>query len=176
MPAGERVLCREVRLHHRDELRQARAFALRDAEGFQAVLFAIERLGVKLEGRVGTPSEYKTELRKLSTESPLARPAASGARRFGKLFEGVRQGRNDVMHQGAFARHLTQSSVDLALILEDALMSKSARVEDFMVRSPERAFSWQPLAEIRRTMLLNSFSYLPVKIEDEWKLTAFDLL
>lgn len=51
MSAGK--LTREAAIYFRDALRDARAGALRDAEGYSAILFAIERFGQYLhpEGR-----------------------------------------------------------------------------------------------------------------------------
>jgi hypothetical protein len=48
-------------------------------------------------------------------------------------------------------------------------MSELHQVSDFMVRNPVCAFMWQPLSFIRQTMLVNSFSYLPVPVEKEGK-------
>ena len=39
---------RKVALHFRDEFREARAAALKDAEGYQQILFVLERLGAYL--------------------------------------------------------------------------------------------------------------------------------
>jgi CBS domain-containing protein len=91
---------------------------------------------------------------------------------FSDLFETVREGRNDAMHQGVFARNLTNHSVQLALILEDALMSGLSRVSDFMVREPVCAHESQPVSFARQQMLANSFSYLPIKIGENWHLIS----
>ena len=42
---------------------------------------------------------------------------------FSRLYDLVQDARNDALHQGAFARHLTIHAIGLALILEDALRS-----------------------------------------------------
>jgi hypothetical protein len=91
---------------------------------------------------------------------------------FYNLYEVVRAGRNDAMHQGVFARHLTNHAVELALIFEDALMSSLNVVADFMVREPVCAQQLQPLSFARQQMLANSFSYLPVFIGNKWKLLS----
>jgi len=61
-------------------------------------------------------------------------------------------------------------------VLEEAIMSDYDRVGDFMVRNPVRAYSWQPLGLIRQIMLANSFSYLPVSVDDggttAWRLIS----
>ncbi|CAN5833042.1 hypothetical protein BH24GEM1_BH24GEM1_27080 [soil metagenome] len=45
-------------------------------------------------------------------------------------------------------------------------MSQSKTVADSMVRDPTCAELWQPLSIVRQQMLANSFSYLPVQLED----------
>ena len=86
--------------------------------------------------------------------------------KFSAIYELVRDARNDALHQGAFARHLTNSVIHLALILEDALMSNASTVGEFMVREPICASFWQPLSFIRQQMLKNSYSYLPLMQEN----------
>jgi hypothetical protein len=78
------------------------------------------------------------------------------------------------MHEGAFARHLTSRSIDLALLIEDGLVAKMDRIGDFMVNGPVSASAWQPLSFVRHVMLANSFSYLPVWIETApgWRLIS----
>jgi hypothetical protein len=89
----------------------------------------------------------------------------------------VRQGRNDALHHGAFARHLTARAIELSIILEDALMTGSEKVGDYIVRDPICAYLWQPISFIRQQMLAHSFSYLPAYVEAEstWQLVS-DLL
>jgi hypothetical protein len=95
---------------------------------------------------------------------------------FDLKYQIVREGRNAALHEGALARHLTVNAVELSLVLEETLMSNLYRVGDFMVRSPVCAYLWQPLSLIRQTMLVNSFSYLPVPTgegeETTWKLVS----
>ena len=89
---------------------------------------------------------------------------------FSLLYGIVKNGRNDALHIGAFARHLTTHAIELALILEDALrmienpdMEKANFISDYMVREPVCAELWHPVSFVRQRMLTNSFSYLPVK-------------
>lgn len=44
------------------------------------------------------------------------------------LYDLVEQGRNEALHQGAFARHLAEHAIELALALEDALANGDRRV------------------------------------------------
>lgn len=135
------------------------------------LLFAMERLGSFLLGRVGTLVDYKIPLSELALRSALARDVPDGYADWHSNFEGlyelVRVNRNDALHQGAFARHLAVHAAELCLVLEDGLMQGATAVRDFMVVNPVCARSWEPVSSIRRTMLLNSFSYLPVDLQEE---------
>ena len=93
---------------------------------------------------------------------------------FPQQYDLVREARNDRMHEGAVARHATSHVIELALMLEDALMNSCNKdsdftVSDFMVRNPVCASMWQPLSFIRQTMLTSSFSCLPVNTRTEEK-------
>src|SRR5262249_10076879 len=145
-----RTLDPDTRRYLRDELRDARAAALADAEGFSAVLVAIERVGAVSTGQVQALSTYKQSLRDLASVSPLAvqlpvdHPTFHTD--FDVLYDLVRTGRNDGVHQGAYARALADHAVQLALILEDALMANAGKVKDFMVRDVAVARPSQPLS------------------------------
>ena len=158
-----------INRYFRDELRNARASALRDAEGFQEILFTLERLGITLYGEVGDLGKYGKEIQTIANNSPLASEIPNLLREshlpFDDLYELVKDARNDALHQGAAARHLTGHAIQLAIILEDALMSDTLKVSDYMVRDPICAFTWQPISLARQHMLANSFSYLPILIE-----------
>ena len=166
----------ESRCYFLAELRDSRAHAFKDAEGFEEILFTVERLGAFLLGRQEALGRYKCKLKKLAKKSPLFELSRFRCGpNFPRLYQLVQFGRNDAMHQGASARHLAINAAMLALVLEDALMSEGREVQDFMVRGPICAEMWQPLALIRQQMLLNSFSYLPVKkdnSEHKWYLVA----
>jgi CBS domain-containing protein len=129
-------------------------------------LFTLERFGVCLTGEIQTLHKYETAIRNVALESPLAEYVPTHHRSyhlaFSELYELVRDARNDALHQGAFARHLTNNATQLALIIEDALMSNLNTAADYMVREPVCASFWQPLSFIRQKMLVNSFTYLPV--------------
>ena len=176
---GDMPLCFDepsVALHYRDELREARLKALRDAEAFEEIVFVLERMGVHLTGKTGDLGKYKKAITQCALKSPLAKDIPEACKDWHTPFEGlyklVREGRNDALHQGAFARHLTAWAIELATILEDALMNeatgnKPARVKDFMIRNPICAYMWQPMSSIRQIMLANSFSYLPAAVGEQ---------
>jgi len=157
-----------ARSYFRDELREARYAAFRDAEGFQAIVFAIERLGSALAGRAGALRDYQDILADLAQRSSLAEQLPEAHPEwhapFSSLYRLVRQGRNDALHQGAYARRLADHAVQLSLILEDALMEGENLVRDFMVRDVVCAVPWQPISAARQLMLASSFSFLPIHV------------
>jgi hypothetical protein len=155
---------------------------LGDAEAFDGIIHVVERLGSYLskerrgdKGEHGTLSKYTDELSALAAHSGMAVETPDRFRNlltpFGTLYEFVTVARNDALHQGAFARHLTKHAIELGIILEDALSNHmDLVVMDFMVRNPVRnpvyAEPWQPVGFIRQQMLANSYSYLPVFGDD----------
>lgn len=174
-------LSTEAARYFRDRIREARAAALKDAEAFLGIVVAIEGLGRFLEGRrVGEFGNVRGQIAKLVDGSPLARATEATDRRihtpFAAAYDLVRQGRNSALHEGAYARHLTAKSVELALVVEDALTMKLNHIGDFMVQGVLTASPWQPLSFVRQTMLSNSFSYLPVWMKvagrDGWWLVS----
>lgn len=162
----------------RDDFRKAREAAQQDAEDFEQVAFALEKLGAYLCGtRHNGLGRYRTAIAALACNSPLASPTPE-ARPFHTPFDGlfmlVTECRNSAMHEGVFARNLTQHAIQIALVIEDALTqiitmknTDTHKISDFMIRNPICAEMWQPLSFIRQSMLANSFSYLPIWREDE---------
>ena len=51
-------------------------------------------------------------------------------------------------------------------------MTKIQRVEDIMVRNPVVAETWHMVANARRELLANSFSFLPILYDGKWQLIA----
>jgi CBS domain-containing protein len=159
------------------EFKLARATALRDAEAFDQLLFAIERFGSYITRTNDGLADLKRAISQVASQSvffedaPRKWPGVHA--HFDSLYESVRIGRNDALHQGSVARHLAQNAQELAMVLEDALMSNARTAADVMVRAPICAETWQPLSSIRRTMLLNSFSFLPYqKAMSDWRLIS----
>lgn len=173
----EPTLAWEERLHYRDRLRAARYCALADAEGFGEICFAIEALGLRLQGEEASMGQYAEQIRPLAYASTVLSslsdrfPGLFG--RFDALYETVRLARNDAMHTGVYARHATAAAVELCIGLEEALMVEQkiprAVVADYMVKSPVSVEAWQPVAHARQLMLTHSFSFLPVFLGG-WKL------
>lgn len=170
----------EVARFFRDQFRNARAVALLDAEGFQEIIFVLERFGAYLIGKIKSLDHYKKDIERVARSSPLADDIPNQYNawhpRFSTVYELVREARNDALHQGAFARHLTNNAIQLALVMEDALMSNANTVSEFMVREPICALRWQPMSFIRQQMLKNSFTYLPLSSnsngQSSWQLVS----
>jgi len=152
-------LTHDAAMYFRDQLREARALALRDAEAFDELLFTVERLGSALTNTTNTlgHSTYQKAIAKIAQRSSLADEIPGQWREcyipFQVLYESVRDARNDALHQGALARHLTIHATQLAIVLEDALVQDSTTVGDYMVQNPVRAALWQPVGFIRQAML-----------------------
>jgi hypothetical protein len=161
---------KDQRLYFRDVFRNARAAALRDAEGFPQILFAIERLGSYLKGERAGLKAYEPFIANLVSESPLAEDVASPQRglhtEFQKLYNLVRDGRNTALHEGSFARQLTQHAVELAIVIEHGLTNGMSLIGDFVVHNPVCANTWHPISFARQTLLENSFSYLPIEVSE----------
>lgn len=158
----------DAKIYFRDQLREARALALRDSEAFEPLVFCVESLGTALTQKIGTlgDNDYRTKITELGEHSGLARVIPDLWQEyhmhFSSLYESVRIARNDALHQGAFARYLTMHAVRLALVLEDAMMDNLPTVGDYMVQNPTCADLWQPVSFVRQSMLASSFSYLPL--------------
>ena len=154
--------------------------AFRDAEGFQEILFALERFGTTCTHKYGTLHVYQDKITKFAARSPLAEVVPLKHRGYHKsaktLYKRVEKARNDALHQGAVARTLTADATELALILEDALMIDSEKVADYMVRQPVCAYDWQPISFLRQQMLSNQFSYLPLLSKREGTLGTWQLI
>ena len=173
-------LSREEQLFYRDKLRAARYAALADAEGFIEVCFAVEALGLRLSGQQSTLGGcYADKIHaladSLSQRDLLAAEQPGCFTRFDALYFSLKKARNDVMHSGAYARHATGVAIELCIHLEEALMSGGqipTKASDYMVRDVVLVKKWQPIAHARQLMLTHSFSFLPVFLNNEWKLIS----
>lgn len=171
--------------YFREELREAKAAALRDAEAFDGIVHVVERIGYVVAGKEKGLHKYKDDVKSVAEKSALCEEVPKKRRSwhtpFSELYDLVRVARNDAFHQGAVARNLTKHALQLSLILEDALVTaankdEEYKVSDYMVREPVCAYLWQPVSFIRQQMLLNDFSYLPVNLgtdsHPQWKLVS----
>lgn len=111
----------DAAIYFRNQFRDARARALQDAEAYQEVLFAIERFGSALSGEIGALGYYGKWVIPMAKTSSLAEDIPRAHRDwhtpFPALYEVVKDARNDALHQGASARHLTAHAIQLILEL-----------------------------------------------------------
>ena len=168
-----KFLDRRESTYYRDQLRESRYHALANAEGFEAICFALEGLGRRLAGEQLSLGTYRDFIRWYEQYSPhfTQQMLAEFSHLFGSftaLFEAVLQARNDAMHSGVYARHAAARAVELCLALEEALMNaptdKSRKrrpdhrktVADYMVKSAVGIETGQPVALARQLMLTHS--------------------
>ena len=83
------------------------------------------------------------------------------------LYAKVREARNDVAHTGTEAALAGERSSAMTTVLMEALSVAAERDDgqtmcDAMVSNPICAHNWQTLADLRRTMLVNNYSALPI--------------
>lgn len=171
------ALDESVRITFRDQLRAARASALRNSEGFREIFFCLERLAAYLNVPEDGLLKACDKTEQLARNSPLAVSIPEEFRElhptFRALYQRVVHSRNRAAHEGAFARNLTRHAVELTLILEDALQRGMMEVQHFMVRDPVVANDWEPISFVRQKMLLNAFSFLPAEVtKGEWSLVS----
>jgi CBS domain-containing protein len=150
-------------------LRSARAIVYRDSESFNEAAAVLEHVGQMLRGLVlNGLNDYKDAICNLGRQAP-----AVNSERVEFLFDTVRKARNDSVHTGDFIRHHSIRLVELLLMLEEGLAMSGKSAGDLMVQNPTTAELWHNVASVRRAMLTNSFSYLPIQDRNGvWKLLS----
>lgn len=158
--------------------RNARALVLRDAEAFHEASTALEHIGQVICGKVRSGlGAYEADLIHLGFDQGMVTK-----NELSRLFEVIRTARNSAVHDGAWARHVSVKLIEFLLILEEGMearmksqkskkeprQSPNLLVEDIMVRFPVVAETWQMVVHVRREMLTNSFSNLPILWKDCW--------
>jgi CBS domain-containing protein len=158
MSAAPTTLTMSQRVDFLGRLRGARALVLRDSESFREASTVLEHIGQVIGGTIGNGlKDHETAIVGLAAGAGQEDEAAVR-----RLFNVVREARNKAVHDGAYARHLNSRLVDLLLMLEEAIMTNMNRVEDLMVRTPVSAEPWHLVSHVRKLMLTNSFSWIPV--------------
>lgn len=154
----------------RRDLRTAVTNYATDHSTLAQLLQAIERVAKYACGQpCGGFKEARRPLRKLVKSNAPYMFETTGlvGWRWPALYEAVRTGRNDTMHSGTAAALTGTRAVTLALVLMEALMNHRADTEktvgQLMVSNPVCAESWQTLADVRRTMLTNDYTALPLR-------------
>ena len=111
--AGHEVIAPATAIHFRGELRRARERALSDGEGYQPILFAVERLGRQLWPNKNGLWKFACCFQGLVEEHhPLAGEGADDHElAFAQRYDIVREARNDAMHIGTANRRESSRSV-----------------------------------------------------------------
>ncbi len=111
--AVHEVIAPATAIHFRGELRRARERALSDGEGYQPILFAVERLGRQLWPTRNTLGGFACCFRDLVKQHhPLAGEGADDHElAFAQRYDIVREARNDAMHIGTANRRESSRSV-----------------------------------------------------------------
>jgi len=172
------MLTNSQKIYFRDIFREARYKALIDAEDFDSLFHAIETFGAFLSTNLkhNSLSYYKEYIEDFVRESPfynsLTKEFPAYHSSFSFLYEEVRKFRNGSAHQGVHARNKIRYAIELCLIIESKLNQMDEQVSNYMVRSPLTASDWEPLSHVRKEMLIHSYSYIPIFINDNWQLIS----
>ena len=137
----------------------------------EALLHEIERIAKYVSGNpdiaLGPAKEAMTGLVRRHEPARLADTGLPGVD-WDILYGGVVRGRNDIAHTGTQAaltgvRVAALSTVLLAALAEPAKENDMTTMKDVMVSNPMCAHNWQTLSDLRRTMLVNDYSALPLR-------------
>ncbi len=181
------IKCKKECLHLRKRLQEERYKVLEDGENWLTIVQAIEAVGKaivlsqtkptalakKRVNGLGTLIEPLQEF--IKKYHPTASQEEEDFEDFKDLLEEVRQVRNAEVHTGASARAAAKIATTVGIYLEDTLMATSGaekNVKAYIQKDVVRAYVWQNLDECRRQILIHSFSYLPIKVKNEWKMLS----
>lgn len=167
-------------IYFRNEFRNARYQALLNAENFAPLLFVLESFGGYLakicESDDWGLSKLKKYLEAFISDSPYLHTIPNKYPvhhcEFDFLYNFVQDTRNEFAHQGVYARQKTRFILELCLIFESKLNELEMKASNYAVSGVTTAELWQPLSLIKKEMLINSFSYLPVYYKGSWKLVS----
>lgn len=162
-------------IYFRNRFRAARSAAEKSDRDCMDILYALEDFGQVLTGEQDpnnqTLGKYQNHITKYVNCHYPDKDRPQYQIDFGRLYDIVRQARNNAAHKGARSRYFAPRAVELSLMVEDALMcaAKADKVKDYMAASPVVAELWQPLSIIRTMMLANSFTHIPyIDDKGEW--------
>lgn len=186
------IKCKKECLHLRKRLQEERYKVLEDGENWLTIVQAIEAVGKAIvlsqtkptalaKKRVNGLRDLKEPLQEFVKKH---HPTASQDEEdFKDLLEEVREVRNAEAHTGAAARAAAKIATTVGIYLEDTLMiyledtlmaasGAKKTVKAYIQKDVVRAYTWQNLDECRRQMLIHSFSYLPIKVKNKWKMLS----
>jgi hypothetical protein len=170
----------EAKLYFRNEFRKSRYQALQNAEDFAPLLFVLESFGGYLAKLCDSDDwglySLKKYLKAFISDSPYLHEIPQKYPvhhcEFDFLYKFVRHTRNDYAHKGVYARQKTRFILELCLIFESKLNQLDMKASNYAVSGVTIAELWQPVSLIKKEMLINSYSYLPIYVDDKWMLIS----
>ena len=156
------------------KFKEARLSILKNNEDFDFFINILEEFGsfICTNKNSITLNEYESAIKQYQ-KLHLGNIYVSS---FNAEFLIVRTARNEAYHQGVHARNLSKHCIELSFIIEKALISNcmnlSLLAENVMVKNVTIAEEWMPIKMIRREMLINSFSYIPIYKDENWFLIS----
>lgn len=167
-------------IYFRDQFRNARYQALLNSDNFAPLLFALESFGGYLadifKSKESGLYRLKKYLHAFVSDSPYVDEIPTKYPvhhcEFDFLYKFVRETRNEYAHKGVYARQKTRFILELCLIFESKLNELEMKASNYAVSGVTIAEIWQPISLIKKEMLINSYSYLPIYIDEEWKLIS----
>ena len=167
---GRPTLSKDAARGLRGDLKSALTGFANGRGSVETVLHEIERIAKYVSNEPDiTLGRARKAMKRLVRENASALLCDTGLPgvHWDDLYSGVVNGRNDLCHTGTEAALVGARVATLATVLLVALtaLAKSDRigsVKDVMVSNPICAQGWQTLADLRRTMLVNDYSALPL--------------
>ena len=167
---GQNTLSKDAARGLRGDLKGALTGFANGRGSVEAVLHEIERIAKCVSGNPQVPLGHaRKAMKRLVRRYAPAQLADTGLPGvcWDDLYSAVVTGRNDIAHTGteaalAGARVATLATVLLVALAELAKANRVGSVKDVMVSNPICAHGWQTLADLRRTMLVNDYSALPL--------------
>ena len=142
-------------------------------DGVASLLHQVERVARYASGRSGAGLwEARGDMRAMVGlfAGDALRNTGLGSMDWDRLYDLVRDARNDMAHTGTEAVLAKTRTMAVAGVLLEALLGVAgedgmATLAEVMVADPVCAHRWQTVADVRRTMLVTDFSDLPLAVE-----------
>ena len=167
----------------RNDLRASLTAYASGRGSIEGVLHEIERVVKYVSGDADMPlgrEKAQRRMRRFVNQHASGRLNDTGLPgvAWNELYRGVVRARNDIAHTGTEAALAGTRTTALATVLMEALgkvamQDGTRKMKDVMVSNPTCAQRWQTLADVRRTMLVNDYTVLPLSDgnfrDESWK-------
>lgn len=152
----------------RRENRDARIEIQKDSENFMPLIHTLEKFGSilyykKFGKRVFGLGNYKNVFLE-----EIVNASKKDKEDFESIFSYITISRNNLIHEGITARNMALKLVELSIMLERLTVKEKVKVKDIMVTNPILAEKFDRIKDLRKKILINGFSYLPIMHNDEW--------